>query len=152
MRKLLQKYLDRQEIDDDRLVESVNTAIQAMSDRKTLKITIGIFSLANLVVWIAVVLRPLDVLHAFETVNDLDNKIGAASLIFVFVVGMFLTYALLRWKFPDIEEQKLDGAILASFAYQSHSSERFLVWLFSTVGGVVNLLALVITELALTGN
>ena len=68
----------------------------------------------------------------------------------VFGIGMWLTYAVFRLKFPVIEEQRLDAEVMGSFAYQSNSTKRWMVWVLSAVGGLVNVGLLVAVAMALS--
>jgi hypothetical protein len=69
---------------------------------------------------------------------------------FLFGIGFFFAYGLLRWKFPDIEASKMNDGPMSSFNYHAHSQKRWLVWLFATIAGVVNLLLLMIVDIGLS--
>ena len=126
------------EDDDDQIAETLSRGVEAMSDRLTLLIFISILGGINLLIWASVLIVPADVRDGFERVSHVNQKISAIVLALVFGLGMWLSYALFRLKFPDIEEQKLDADVMGSFAYQSDSTKRYRVWLFSAVGGIVN--------------
>ncbi len=137
---------------DERTAEYVNRGLEAMSDRTTLKRFLYIVLALNFLLWAAVILRPYDVRYAFERVSDVNNKISMIVLGIVFGLGMWITYSSLRLKFPDIEDQNLDSEVMATFAYQAHSSKRWFVWLIAVIGGVFNLLSMIFLDLFLTGS
>ena len=121
-----------------------------MSDRRTLLRFIWILGTINLLIWASVLIVPADVRQAFDTVSAMNRKFGGLVLAIIFGLGMWLSYSLFRLKFPDIEEQQLDADIMGSFAYQSDSTKKYRVWLFSAVGGIVNVALMVLAILART--
>lgn len=133
---------------DDRVAEMLSDGVEAMSDRRTLFLFISILGGINLLIWASVLIVPADVRDAFERVSNVNQKISAIVLALIFGLGMWLSYALFRLKFPDIEEQRLDADVMGSFAYQSDSTKRFRVWLFSAVGGIVNVGLMILAVLA----
>ncbi len=141
-------------LDDDesdaRTAHHLDKGVEAMADRRTLLIFLAIMGGLNLLIWAAVLLVPEDVRSAFETVHGISNKISVVVLGLVFGVGLWFTYSLLRVKFPDIEDLNLDSTVFGSYVYHASSKKRWLVWLFSSLGGVVNLLAVVVATLLLT--
>ena len=152
IRKRLDVYEGRHEKRDEEFAAFVNRAVGAMSDRHTLRLFLGVLAVANSVTWLSVIIFPNDVIHAWSKVTNIDDKIGFAVMSILFGLGMWLTYSLLRLKFPDIENQNFSPDVMATYAYQSHSTKRWWVWLFSVIGGVVNLLAIVFVDLLLNGN
>jgi hypothetical protein len=65
-----------------------------------------------------------------------------------FGFGLYLTYCIFRLRLPDIEDNtRLDSEVMASFAYQKESTKRWFVWLFSVLGGVVNVLLLILANM-----
>jgi len=86
---------------------------------------------------------------SFQNVFDTSNKIGMLILGIPFGTGLWTVYCLLRLKFPDIEEQRFGSEVLSTFSYQAHSNKRWLVWLGSITGGVLNLLVLSFLDLLL---
>ena len=44
----------------------------------------------------------------------------------------------------------MDGP-MSSFNYHAHSQKRWLVWLFATIAGVVNVLLLIVVDIGLSG-
>jgi hypothetical protein len=130
--------------DDDQFAETVSRSVDAMSSRRTLLRFIYILGTINLLIWASVLIVPAAVRDGFDTVWNMNQKISMIVLALVFGVGMWLTYALLRLKFPDIEDQRLDDGVMASFAYQSLSIKRFKVWSISAVGGILNVVLLIL--------
>ena len=136
--------------DDDKFAETVNTSVDAMSDRRTLLRFIYILGTINLLIWASVLFVPAAVRDGFNRVWNVNQKISMIVLALVFGVGMWLSYSLFRLKFPDIEEQRLDADIMGSFAYQSDSTKKYRVWMFSAVGGIVNVGLMIVAVLART--
>jgi hypothetical protein len=123
---------------DRSIDEDLSRAIEMLDDRRTLVkfLTIGIA--ANILLWLLVVLVP-QIAEWFVTIFSLNNKLGMLLLGVPFGIGLYVTYAACRIKFPDIENNKnLEGDVMASFNYQAHSTKRWFVWLFATLCGVLN--------------
>lgn len=146
----LEAWDGRRERRDEELAALVSRNIDAMSDRGTLRIYVAILAAANAVVWLSVILFPKDVGRAWDTVNDLDEKIGLAVLAIIFGLGMWLTYSLFRLKFPDLENPEFEKDVLASFNYSIHSTKRWRIWLVSVIGGVLNVLLLIFLDVFLS--
>lgn len=135
---------------DDQFAARISAQVAAMSDRKLLLRYVLVLGTVNLLIWLSVLIFSGGVRDGFTRVWDVNNKIAMVVLAIVFGAGMWLTYALFRLKFPDIEEQRLDAEVMGSFAYQSNSTRRWMVWLLSAVGGLVNLLMLMMAAMALS--
>lgn len=133
---------------DDQFAERIGAQIDAMSDRKLLVKYLLVLGTVNLLIWLSALIFSDGVRDGFTRVWNTNNKLAMIVLALVFGVGMWLTYALFRLKFPDIEEQRLDAEVMGSFAYQSNSTKRWMVWLLSAVGGLVNLLLLITLVMA----
>lgn len=131
--------------------QQINSLLGNMSVRKKLLRIIYFFGAINIAIWLCCLLFPFDIRDAFERVHDLNQKFSIIVLTVPFSLGVLITYGLFRIKFPDIEEFELDSEVLGSYAYQRNSQKRWLVWLFSTVGGIVNLILLIIMVMAITG-
>lgn len=101
-------------------------------------------------IWAASLFLPVDVRDAFDRVHEVSDKLSKIVLAVPFALGMAITYSAFRLKFPDIEEQNLNADVMGSYAYQTHSQKRWLVWLFSTVGGVINLLLIIVATIFLS--
>ncbi len=152
IRKRLDGYEGRHEKRDEEFAAIWNGAVDAMSDRRTLWRFLGILATANSVIWLSVIIFPRNVSNAWSKVTDVNDKFGALVVAIIFGIGLWLTYSILRLRIPDVEDQTLDAEIFGSVTYHARANKRFFVWLFSTVGGVVNVLGIVIVELALSGN
>lgn len=140
------------EPNSDKLDAFANTANELLGNiptRKRIIFMLGLVCFFNLLLWGSSLLFPTEINLAFEKVRNVSNKLANVVLAFPFFLGMFTTYCIFRLRFPDIEEQELDNDVLASYNYQAHSQKRWLVWLFSIVGGVANLILIIIALLSL---
>lgn len=82
----------------------------------------------------------------------ITDKFGNMLLSVPLSFGMYITYSIFRLRMPGLEDKKqLDAQVMASFAYQSESTQRWFVWLFATIGGVANTLLLLLSNLLVTG-
>jgi hypothetical protein len=135
---------------DDRFAEKINAHVEAMSDRRLLLRYVLVLTAVNILIWLSVLIFPGGVRDGFTQVWDANSKLAAVVLAIGFGIGMWLTYGVFRLKFPDIEEQRLDADVMGSFAYQSNSTKRWMVWLGSAIGGLVNLLLLIGATIALS--
>ena len=120
---------------DDRFAEKINANVEAMSNRAVLVRYVLVLGAVNLLIWVNVLLFSGSVRDGFSQVWEASDRIAKVVLAIVFGIGMWLTYALFRLKFPDIGEQRLDAEVMGSFAYQSNSTKRWMVWVLSAVGG-----------------
>lgn len=151
LRKGLDAYEAKYERRDEEFANLVNRNVEALSNRRTLLIYVSILVTINALVWLSVLLFPLDIADAWATVSDLDDKLAFTLVAIIFGVGMWLTYALFRLKFPDLENPEFEKEVLASFHYSQHSTRRWRIWLTSVIGGIVNVLALFVAEIFLAG-
>ena len=135
---------------DDRFAERINANVDAMSDRRVLVRYVLVLGAVNILIWLSVLIFAGSVRDGFSQVWEASDRIAKVVLAIVFGIGMWLTYALFRLKFPDIEEQRLDSDVMGSFAYQTNSTKRWMVWVLSAVGGVVNVGLLVVVAMALS--
>jgi len=145
--KGLSRLDERREQRDEELAALVIRNMEAMSDRRTLHVYISVLAAVNGLIWLCVAVFPRDVEYAWGKVSDLDDRIAAVMIAIIFGLGFWLTYTLFRLKFPNIEEQNLDKQFLSSFHYSQHSIKRFRIWVASVVGGMLNVLALMIFEI-----
>jgi hypothetical protein len=106
----------------------------------------------NVLLWVAVLLRPYDVLAAFSKISAVNDRSVMIVIGIVFGIGMWLTYALFRLKFPDLEELSQSTEVMSSFADSEKTTRKVRVWVASVVGGVLNLLALAIVFGLLVSN
>jgi hypothetical protein len=135
---------------DDRLAEKMNANVEAMSDRRVLVRYVLVLGAVNLLIWVSVLIFSGSVRDGFSQVWEASDRIAKLVLAIVFGIGMWLTYALFRLKFPDIEEQRLDAEVMGSFAYQSNSTKRWMVWILSAVGGLINVGLLVAVAMVIS--
>ncbi len=135
---------------DDRLAGNLNKVVDEMADRRSLIRFLLFCSFANLVIWLCVIIFPAAVRDSFVLVNGVSDKIGKATLAVPFGLGLFFAYSLFRLKFPDVEEQKPDSDLMASYHYQAHSLKRWWIWLFSVLAGILNVLLLVTLDIFLS--
>ncbi|MEO8042398.1 MAG: hypothetical protein ABI646_07310 [Acidobacteriota bacterium] len=133
---------------DDKLAEVVNRNVDALTDRRTLLRYLSVLGIVNVLIWLSVLIFPVEVRDGFTQVWQTSDTVAKIVLALVFGLGMWLSYSLFRLKFPDIEEQRLDADVMASFHFQSNSSKRFAVWVLSVVGGILNLALLIFAVLA----
>ena len=150
LRRRLEAWEGQHERRDEEFAALVSRNIDAMSDRRTLRLYVTFLAAANALVWLSVILFPKDVGRAWATVNDLDEKIGLAVIAIVFGLGLWLTYSLFRLKFPDLEDPEFEKDVLASFNYSEHSTTRWRIWLVSVIGGVLNVLMLIFLDVFLS--
>jgi len=127
---------------DDQLADNLNKIVDGMAEKRNLIRFLLFCGFANLIIWLCVIIFPAVISDSFVLVNDVSDKIGKATLAVPFGLGLFLAYSLFRLKFPDIEEQKLDSDLMASYRYQAHSLKRWWIWFFSVLAGILNVLLL----------
>ena len=145
IRARLDEYEGRHERRDEELAALVNKHVDALSNRRTLKTHISILAGVNALIWLSVIVFPKDAATGWATANDVNDRLGFTVIAIIFGVGMWLSYSLFRLKYPDLEDAKFEDEIFASQKYSDHSLKRWRIWLFS-VGGVLNVLLLVLTE------
>lgn len=146
LRRGLDAYEGRGERRDEELADALSRGVAALSDRGVHRTTLAILSTINALIWLSVLIVPHDVSATWVNVTDLDAKLGVMLVGTVFGIGMWLTSALLRLKYPDIEDQSVDDGVFSSVSYHARAHLRFRVWVGSTAGGVVNALAIAIVE------
>jgi predicted membrane protein len=149
LRKGLDKFEGNREQSDQEFAELFIKHVDALSNRRKLKLHLAIVGSTTFLVWLSVIIFPRDVARAWEVVSELNNKITAVLIAMLFGLGFWFTYALFRLKFPDLEDKRFDGEILGSFHASEHSLKRYRVWLAATVGGILNVLILVAMDIYL---
>lgn len=155
MKKSLQKafgaYLDFQQALDEGIWSTFSDGLDAMSDRRTLFRYILIPISINIFLLLAVILSPDGVFSLLE--NEFSISARFLLLVSAFVVGIggWITYSLLRLKFPNVEESNMESKVFGSFEYQSQSNKHYIIWLASILGGTLNLTALIVVDLLLSG-
>lgn len=155
MKKLIDKGFDaldrREERREERWNRILTNNVDAMSHPPTLKRYVSVLAGVDLLFWLAVILRPFDVLYAFEKVSEIEGKLVLFVLAGIFGVGMWLTYAVFRLRFPDLEKRDESTDVMSAFAHHENAARKVRIWVISVTGGVLNLLALAITEGLLVG-
>lgn len=96
LRKGLDAFEDRRERRDEKLAEVVGRRVESMSHRPTLKLYVSVLGAINLLFWAAVIIRPYDVLDAFEKTSNAGDKLVGVVLAIVFGVGLWLSYSIFR--------------------------------------------------------
>ncbi len=156
MKKILDKVLDQYELVQERREERFDRVltqnVEAMSDRQSRKRAILILSGILLLIWAAVLIRPYDVLSAFEKVGAFEEKIIGLVIATIFGLGVWLTYGLFRMRFPDLNKRTESSEVMSSFADQESSTRNVRVWVMSVAGGFLHLLALAVTFGLLVSN
>ena len=143
----------KSEKEDEKITAYQSQAIENLSDRQTLFRFLLICVLANAIIWFSVLIFPSFVHEKFSRIFDVSDKLAIALLGFPFGFGLFAAYSLCRLKFSDVEDNKnLESDMMSSFNYQSNSTKRWFVWLFSIVVGVLNLAFLILVNLMLSNN
>lgn len=140
------------EEENDKVAESLNQGIEALANRRTLFYFLIFCGVANAILWLCVILFADWVTEIFLRVSDVNEKISAMVLGIPFGLGTFFVYSLFRLKFPDIEDQNTESDVMGSYNYQNHSTKRWHIWLVSIIGGVLNVLLLVITDIYFSGD
>ena len=150
LRKRLDAYEERHERRDEEFAALISRSVDALAEKSILHVYIAILAGLNILIWLSVVIFPQDVQAAWERINELNSKIPAVMIVIIFGLGFWLTYSLFRLRLPDLEDLKFQKTVFASFHYSQRAAKRWRIWLFSTVGGIVNVLLLMITEIYLS--
>jgi len=138
--------------DDGPAADYVNLLVEQMADRTKLYRALIIFGGLNLLIWLGILVFPSDVSVAFAKVNDLDPKMGFIVIAFIFGIGLFFSYGAIKLIFPDVEDVRLERTPMASFGYGEQAQKRWMVWLFAVIGGVLNLLWMIIVDIGLSAS
>jgi len=142
---------DKSEKDNEVVAAAYSHIVDDLGDRRLLLRYLWICLAGLVAAWLSVMAIPNLVYQCFSLIFDLSDKLGIAALGLPFGLGLFTAYCLFRLKFPDIEDNKnLDSEIMASFNYQSDSTKRWFIWLFSILFGVINVILLILTTLFLS--
>lgn len=149
LRKRLDNYEGRAESRDEAFAALVGRHIEAMSDRRSLRVYAVISASVNCLIWLSVLIVPRDVAFAWQKVFDLEPKIGGFVIAGIPGLGLLLTYSLIRLKFPDVEDVDLDSDVFSTLEYNAKANRRFWVWIFAATGGILNVIALVLAAIVL---
>ncbi|MEK7724213.1 MAG: hypothetical protein AAB336_07705 [Acidobacteriota bacterium] len=134
---------------DEAIAKNFSSVVDSMADRRVLWRLFLIGILANSLIWMAVLLMPEMVYKGFNLISVVSDKLGKALLGIPLFFTAFTVYALFRFKFPDIEEQKLESEMMSTFVYQANSAKRFWIWISSITFGIINTALLVVADLYL---
>lgn len=141
---------EKRERENEKIAAGYSRIVEDLGNRRLLFRFLWICLSGNILVWLCVFFIPNLVYKFSSLVFGLSDKIGWILLGFPFGFGLFSAYCLARLKFSDIEDNKnLESEMMASFNYQSHSTKRWFVWLFSILIGIINVALLVLTTLFL---
>lgn len=142
---------DKSEKENAEIAAGYSQIVEDLGDRRLLLRFLWICLAGLVAAWLSVVLLPNLVYQYFSLIFDLSDKLGIAVLGLPFGLGLFTAYCLFRLKFPDVEDNKnLNSEMMASFSYQSDSTRRWFIWLFSILFGVINVALLILTTLFLS--
>lgn len=141
---------EKRERENEKIAADYSRIVEDLGNKRLLFRLLWICLAGNIVIWLCVFLIPNLVYKVFSSIFDLSDKIGISLLGIPFGFGLFFAYCLARLKFSGIEDNKnLESEMMASFNYQSHSTKRWFVWLFSILAGVINVALLVFITLFL---
>src|SRR4051812_37573061 len=94
LRKGLDKFEGNREQSDQEFAELFIKHVDALSNRRKLKLHLAIVGSTTFLVWLSVIIFPRDVARAWEVVSELNNKITAVLIAMLFGLGFWFTYAL----------------------------------------------------------
>lgn len=134
----------------EKFAENVNSLVENMGNRRNSFRFLIFFGVANLIIWLCVILFSEAVTEAFLLVHNVSDKNSFVVLSIPLWLGMFATYAVFRLKFPDIEDQKTDSDVMSSYNFQIHSTKRWYIWCLSVFAGIINVLLLILADIYLT--
>jgi hypothetical protein len=131
---------------DEEFADMLIRSTEALGNRRTLWLTTIVLGSLDLVCWIAVLFFSHSVRDAFLLVDDVSDQAAGAFIMMIFGMGLWLTYCIFRFRYPDLEVSPQLDDVFSSVTHQEHSLRRFHIWLVAVVGGVLNLLALAIVQ------
>jgi hypothetical protein len=140
--------------DDDKedraSAEQFTLAVDSLSNRRSINRLqlVGLFG--NLVIWGIVIFFPFYVYRLFDLSWAISNKLGAGILGIPLMLTVFSVYSIFRRRMPNLEDQKLESEMMASFGYQEQATKRWRIWIFSFVIGIINTFLLVSIDFILT--
>jgi hypothetical protein len=140
---------EKEEKRNEKFDKAVSGFVDDLSNRTLLFRYLLLGVSLNAALWLVVLVFYETVNQGFIRLFNLNNKIAVLVLGFPLMFGFLITYTLCRLKFPDIEDNNLQSEIMASYAYQAHSLKRWYIWLFSSLGGVLNVVLLFLVNLYL---
>lgn len=142
----------KSEKENEKIAADYSQIAEDLGDRRLLFRFLWICLTGNIIIWLCVFLIPNLVYKFSSLIFGLSDKIGMSLLGVPFGFGLFFAYCLARLKFPDVEDDNnLESEMMSSFNYQTRSTKRWFIWLFSILAGVTNVVFLVLTTLVLSG-
>jgi len=139
---------EKDEKENEKISARLTAFTNNLSDKRVLHQSLLIYLSGNIIIWLCVLLMPQTINRVFDSIFELSNKLGVMILGIPFGLALFSTYALCRLKLPNIEDNKqLKTDLMSSFDYQSDSTKRLFVWLFSITVEVINVLLIVLVDL-----
>lgn len=152
LRKGLDAYETRQEQKIEKYAEIAERGLGVMEDQRNLVRLTWVLGIANGLLWLIVIVIPRVLDNVWSVAIEFDDNASWYVFVVVFGLGLSLTYALFRLKFQDLEDPNIKDDILSSFHRSEHANRRFLIWLFSVIGGLVNAVLLLTLEVYLSGS
>jgi hypothetical protein len=140
---------EKEEKRNEKFDADLSRLVDGLSDRTSLFRFLWICIALNAVLWLCALLFHEFVNERYRQIFNISDKIGIGVLFIPLAAGFFIIYSLCRIKFPDIEENNLQSEMMASYNYQSQSLKRWYIWLFSILGGVLNVVLLFLVNLYL---
>jgi hypothetical protein len=140
---------EKEEKRNEKFDAGLSRLVDGLSDRTSLFRFLWICIALNAVLWLFALFFHEFVNERYTQLLGVSDKIGIGVLFIPLALGFFITYSLCRIKFPDIEENNLQSEMMASYNYQSQSLKRWYIWLFSILGGVLNVVLLFLVNLYL---
>ncbi|MBX7172133.1 MAG: hypothetical protein K1X72_14305 [Pyrinomonadaceae bacterium] len=137
------------EKENEKIANNFSKVVDSMTNKQIIWRFLLIGLSVNFLFWLAVLLIPELIYKGFHLVNIVSDKLSKGLLGIPLMLTTFTVYAIFRLKLPNIEDQKLDSELMASYAYQAQSTKRFWVWIISFMVGIINTLLLIMTDLVL---
>lgn len=104
-------------------------------------------------VWVFVFFFSNIFLSIVRVLGGFTSKQTMLLLGIPFIFGIVSAYSAFRLKFPDMEENKLlDSDLMASINYEQNANKRWLIWIFSILFGLINILLVIFTAIFLDDN
>lgn len=136
--------------DDEIIAERMNRFVEDVADRSYLKRSLAVFLLLNVLMWVGVVLIAMFQSWILIRIFSRDQGKGVAILLGIpFGLGLYTSYLILRMLIPDVEDVEIDSEFMSGYNYSRNSQRRWYVWLGAVLGGVVNVLTIVLVGIYL---
>ncbi len=140
----------KSERDDEIIAERMNRFVADVADRTYLKRSLAVFLVLNVLLWAGVVLIAIYQSWILIRLFSRDQGKGMVILLGIpFGLGLYITYLFLRMLIPDVEDVDIDSDFMSGYNYSRNSQRRWYVWIGAVVGGVVNVLSIVLVGIYL---